>query len=121
MKQTLVEFIADRCDFGINATGRIAVFFLAGAGHYLRLQRYVHRMKSDPGVHFECDGEGWGDYGAIASLITKDRVLEIRLHERFESEFDGRLQYRVVLGPSIPDWSAAREFLRNEFLGDRDT
>lgn len=96
--------------------GGVLVFRVCSEQHYLEVQRNADKSAGMFGnIHFECDGQGWGAYDVIQSIILRgDRLLISLTPERAE-DFDGRLEYEVTLPAT--EREAATRFLQRFFAG----
>lgn len=111
-----ITFLANECVTESNQYG-VLVLELSGAAHYLRLQKSTRADAPFGGIHFECDGQGWGAYDVVQSATFRRECLSIGLVESVREEFAGRLKYEVELQLSDEALKECRQFLMKIFSG----
>jgi hypothetical protein len=110
----IVEFTAST----VQAENGIIVVQFSDDDHYLTFQRDAEFKPNDWGdIHFECDGQGWGDYDVVKCVrLSRDR-LHVLLVSDAEEQFAGRTEYSVALEIGEADIRSATEYLRRLFTG----
>jgi hypothetical protein len=110
-----VSFFASDVAAGLFESGVIVVQ-LTGDQHYMTFQRVAEEPRFS-GIHFECDGQGWGAYDVVQEVVIGAASLRVQLIPCADREFDGRTQYEIALQIADSQWAELSRWLERVFLG----